>query len=61
MCPGSSSSITERGPSTGSSSGLARATPRLPAGAVKTRLTSSGSQRKTHVPECRMRRVKVSP
>ena len=30
-------------------------------GAVKTRLTSSGSQRKTHVPECRMRRVKASP
>ena len=30
-------------------------------GAVKTRLTSSGSQRKTHVPEFRMRRVKVSP
>ncbi len=61
MCAGSSSSITERGPSTGSSSGLASATPRLPAGAVRTAFTSAGSQRKTHVPLCRMRIVKTSP
>ena len=61
MCSGSSISITEREPSTGPSSGLARATPRLPASAVKTFFTSSGSASTTQVPECRMRRVKVSP
>lgn len=50
MCAGSSSSITERRPRTGSSSGLASSTPRLPAGAVKTSFTSAGSLRKTQVP-----------
>jgi hypothetical protein len=61
MWSGSSSSISERAPSTGSSSGFARATPRLAAGAVKTRFTCSGSQRKTQLPEWRMRIVKISP
>ncbi len=60
MCSGSSSSITERGPSTGSSIGLALSTPTF-SPAVKTALTSSGSQSKTQSPQWRMRRVKMSP
>ena len=61
MCSGSSSSITERGPSTGPSSVLASPTPSLLGSAVNTRLMSSGSHTSTHVPPWRTRKVKVSP
>ena len=51
MCSGSSSSITERGPSSGPSSGLASPRRRTSLGAVVSTLpTSSGSLRNTHVP-----------
>ncbi len=49
MCSGSSSSITERGPSSGPSSGLAVSTPTARP-AVKTFFTSSGSLRITQSP-----------
>ncbi len=61
MCSGSSSSITERGPSRGPSSVFASPTPSSAGSAVKTRLTSSGSHSSTHVPPWRMRSVKMSP
>jgi hypothetical protein len=49
MCSGSSSSITERGPSSGPSSGLAVSAPTARP-AVKTFLTSSGSASSTQSP-----------
>ena len=63
MCSGSSSSITERGPSSGPSSGLASPAPaRTSSGAIVSTLpTSSGSLRNTHGRPRRTRRVKISP
>jgi hypothetical protein len=49
MCSGSSSNITERGPSSGPSNGLAVSTPTARP-AVKTFFTSSGSLRITQSP-----------
>jgi hypothetical protein len=63
MCSGSSSSITERGPSSGRSSGLASAAPaRTSSGVIVSTLpTSSGSLRNTHGFPRRMCIVNVSP
>ena len=61
MCSGSSSSITERGPEHRPQQRVGERRRRPSAPAVKTRLTSSGSQSRTQCPSGRMRRVKVSP
>ncbi len=61
MCSGSSLSITECAPSTGRKARFGTPTPRSSVSAEKTRLTSSGSARRTQVPRWRRRSVKVAP